>query len=153
MRVRYVHPSWGPTTDWAPVTPAPGSAPYQVRASWKVAACIAGTPLAAAGQSSLDPAGGQAAFTFSTDGVRYFDAAGGRLAVDPATGFVPVGAVRVDGIGVTVDWSAQQWGLAPASSSFGGDCIPDPPGTAPRAMTAVRSLSPTQPPHRPGGPQ
>ena len=127
MRVRYVHRSWGPTTDWAPVAPAAGSAPYQVWASWAVASCTAGSPLAAAGTSSPGTGGGQAAFAFGTDGVRYYDAGGQRLNADPATGLVPAGAVRVDGIEVTVDWSAQGWGLAPASTSFGGECTPGPP--------------------------
>ena len=129
MRVRYVHESWGPTTDWAPVAPAPGSAPYQVRASWQVASCVAGTPLATTGGSSLDPAGRQAAFSFATDQVRYFGADGGRIDADPG-GLVPVGALRVENIAVTVDWNAQGWGLNPASAQFGGACVPDPPVTA-----------------------
>jgi hypothetical protein len=122
MLVRYVHPSWGPTTDWALVTPASGSAPYQVRAGWAVSSCVGGAPLAAAGNSSLDLAGGVAAFTFRTDAVRYFDAGGAELAQDPATGLVPFGATRVEGIGVTVSWAAQGWGLSDATSTFGGDC-------------------------------
>ena len=127
MRVRYVHQSWGPTTDWARVVPAAGSAPYQLRASWAVASCTAGSPLAATGSSSPDTGGRQATFTFGTDGARYYDAAGQRLEVDSDTGLVPAGAVRVDGIGVTVDWSDQGWGLSPASTSFGGACDPGPP--------------------------
>ncbi|MGC5224343.1 Ig-like domain-containing protein [Micromonospora sp. DT81.3] len=127
MRVRYVHQSWGPTTDWARVVPAAGSAPYQVRASWAVASCTAGSPLVATGRSTPDTGGRQATFMFGTDGARYYDAAGQRLEVDSDTGLVPAGAVRVDGIGVTVDWSDQSWGLSPASTSFGGQCDPGPP--------------------------
>ncbi|HWI31946.1 MAG TPA: Ig-like domain-containing protein [Microbacterium sp.] len=129
MRVRYVHPQWGPTTDWARVTPAAGSAPYQVRASWQVTSCTAGQPLAGGGQSSLAPSGGQATFTFAYGRARFYDAAGQQLPYDPATGIVPPGAVRVEAVDVTVDWSVYGWGLAPAATEFGGDCTPDPPAT------------------------
>jgi hypothetical protein len=47
----------------------------------------------------------------------------------PDTWTVPVGAVRVDGITVTVNWDARGWGLSPASSTFSGECDPNtPPG-------------------------
>lgn len=134
MQVRYVHPQWGPTTGYAPVVAAAGSAPYQVWSRWRVATCTGGSPLVAAGESSVDPAGGGAAFSFDTTTARYYDADGLPLAADPATGFVPVGAVRVDGIGVTVGWGAQGWGLSNASTTFGGTCVPNdqsPAGSTP----------------------
>ena len=48
----------------------------------------------------------------------------GVLAHTADTWQVPRGAVRVEGIAVTVDWSAQGWGLAPVSTTFSATCDP-----------------------------
>ena len=131
MRVRYVHPSWGPTTDWAPVTPAPGSAPYQVRASWRSRHASAGSPLAAAGQSSLD-SGGAGRDHLLDRRVRYYDAAGAEPRRRPghrlrARGRGARGGHRGDG-----RLERPALGSRPGRSSFGGDCIPGPPSRLPR---------------------
>ncbi|WP_292829207.1 Ig-like domain-containing protein, partial [Microbacterium sp.] len=127
IQVRYVHEIWGTATSWATVTPRPGSAPYQVQASWSVQACVGGSNLVAAGDSSTDPSGGKAAIIFGNAGLRYYDSAGAMLAHTADTWAVPVGAVRVEGITVSVNWSAQGWGLSPADATFSASCDPNTP--------------------------
>lgn len=130
IRVRYVHETWGPTTEWAAVTPAAGTAPYQVQARWAADACEGGADLALSSSSS----NGAAAVTFDRAALTYYDAADAVLPHEDSW-LVPVGAVRVDGIGVTVDWSAQGWGLRAATATFGTTCTPNleppPPPPAP----------------------
>jgi hypothetical protein len=130
IQVRYVHEVWGTATSWASVTPRAGSAPYQVQASWAVAACVGGSDLVPTGDSSADAAGTRAAITFGNAGLRYFDAAGAVLPHTADTWAVPVGATRVEGITVSVSWSAQGWGLSPADTAFAASCDP---GTGPPA--------------------
>ncbi|MBU4465493.1 MAG: hypothetical protein KKH75_06570, partial [Actinobacteria bacterium] len=128
IQVRYVHTIWGTATAWSTATAAPGSAPYQVRADWSVRACTAGSPLATT-SSSTNAQGvsssnnGQAAITIDTSRAVYTDAAGTQLTPD-ASGNVPAGATSVTGLTVSVDWSAQGWGLNPATDTFGGTCTP-----------------------------
>ena len=134
IQVRYVHRLWGTATPWAPVTPRAGSAPYQVQASWRVAACVGGSDLSLAGDSSNAPDGSKAVIAFGNAGLRYFDAAGALVPHTPGTWAVPPGASRVEGVSVSVNWDAQGWGLAPATASVAGSCVPnlpDPPAPAP----------------------
>ena len=131
LQVRYVHQVWGTATPWSVVTPRAGSAPYQVQARWWVESCVGGSDLVPRGDSSVDTAGGKAAIGFGNGGLRFFDALGVQLPNVAGTWTVPVGAVRVEGIGVTVDWTAQGWGLSPASATFSAICdpnLPAPPG-------------------------
>jgi hypothetical protein len=131
MQVRYVHERWGIPTPWASITPRAGSAPYQVRARWWVETCVGGSNLVARSESSNDTAGGKAAISFGNTGLRYFDTSGAVLPHTADTWTVPVGAVRVEGIAVSVDWAAQGWGLAPAKATFEATCdpnIPEKPG-------------------------
>jgi hypothetical protein len=123
IQVRYVHNVWGTATPWAVVTPRAGSAPYQVQAHWSVASCVGGSDLVTQGDSS----GGVAAITFGNAGLHFFDEAGMELPRTAGTWTVPVGAVRVDGVSVSVDWSAQGWGLSPASTTFSATCDPNNP--------------------------
>lgn len=125
IQVRYVHEWWGTATPWATVTPRAGSAPYQVQATWSATSCVGGSPLVPRGESSNAPDGSSAAFAFASTGLRYFDDRGAVLAHTADTWDVPIGAVRVEGIGVTVNWDAQGWGLAPVSTTFGADCQPN----------------------------
>ncbi|MFB8388283.1 Ig-like domain-containing protein [Microbacterium sp. NPDC055910] len=126
IRVRYVHEFWGIATDWSAVAPAPGSAPYQLQASWQLASpCVGGGALTPTGTSSNGPGGTVAAFQFDASRVVYYDAAGAVVPHEAGTWAVPVGAIRVDGIGVTASWS--QWGLSPASATFGASCNPNLP--------------------------
>ncbi|MCR2808812.1 MULTISPECIES: Ig-like domain-containing protein [unclassified Microbacterium] len=127
IQVRYVHERWGTATPWAPVTPRAGSAPYQVQATWSLQTCVGGSDLVVTGDSSADAAGGKAAISFSTAGLRYLDALGAVLPHPIDTWSVPLGAVRVEGIAVTVDWSAQGWGLAPATATLSASCAPNLP--------------------------
>ena len=83
------------------------------------------------GDSSNDTAGGKAAIAFGGGGLRYYDETGALLPHAADTWTVPVGAVRVEGIAVSVDWTAQGWGLAPATATLSATCdpnLPDPPG-------------------------
>ncbi|WP_198517814.1 Ig-like domain-containing protein [Microbacterium lacus] len=128
IRVRYTHTQWGTSSEWAPVTPASGSAPFQVQASWQVASCAGGEPLQLAGSSTE----GRADIEFDSSSAVFEDAAGNALVFDPAVGIVPFGAVSVRDIGVTASWDSQGWGLAAASAAFGGACttnnpVPEPP--------------------------
>lgn len=123
IQVRYRHSVWGTTSDWGAVTPRAGSAPYQVRAGWSVQSCVGGADLAPVGESTDD----LAAVTFGNAALVFYDADGDVLPRSAGSWAVPVGAVRVDGVAVTVDWSAQGWGLNAASSSFGGTCDPNLP--------------------------
>jgi hypothetical protein len=118
--VRYVHQSWGPTTDYARVTPAPGSAPYQVQAAWSAGQCEGGADLALQ-SSSTD---GLATISFDRDELVYYNAADEPLAHEDSW-LVPRGAVRADGIGVTVDWSGQGWGLDGVVTTFSAACTPN----------------------------
>jgi hypothetical protein len=125
IRVRFVNNVLGTQSAWVAVTPAAGSAPYQVQARWAVATCTGGSPLGISTSST----GNLAAVTVDRAAVVYYDAKGAVLPI-PASGDVPVGAVRVAGLSVTVDWAAQNWGLSPAKATFGGTCDPNlpPPG-------------------------
>ncbi len=123
IRVRYTHSQWGTSSEWASVTPAAGSAPYQVRAAWQVASCVGGEQLQLAGSSTE----GRAQIDFDTSSAVFTDEAGNQLPFDPALAIVPVGAVAVQGIGVTASWSGQGWGLQPATGAFGGQCTPNIP--------------------------
>lgn len=127
VRVRYVHSSWGTTTEFAEVGPANGSAPYQVRASWALSTCVAGGVLAPVGESSVDESGRGAQFTFDLSAARFVDDAGIELPFDLASGLVPLGAVSVTSIGVSASWSAQGWGLDDVTSTLGGACDPGLP--------------------------
>ena len=124
IRVRYVHQWRGPTTDWAAVTPRAGSAPYQVQATWSVTSCVGGGTLQRTSSSSNAPGGGTAAITFGNGSLRYFDAENNPLPHEAGTWQVPVGAAYVEGISVTVDWSAQGWGLRNAQTTFAATCQP-----------------------------
>jgi hypothetical protein len=127
IQVRYVHEVWGTATGWSTVTPRSGSAPYQVQASWRVQTCVGGSDLVAAGDSSSGSGGAGAAITFGNAGLRYYDAAGAVLPHTADSWAVPVGATRVEGITVAVDWSAQGWGLSPANATFSASCDPNRP--------------------------
>ncbi|MFE5407356.1 Ig-like domain-containing protein [Microbacterium sp. NPDC056569] len=131
IQVRYVHEFWGTATNWSTVTPRAGSAPYQVQASWEAASCVGGSPLTTRGQSSNAPNGSSAAFAFGNAGLRYYDAQNRLLTHTAGTWDVPVGAERVEGISVTVNWDAQGWGLAPASTEFSAVCQPNNGNPAP----------------------
>ncbi|KQP69636.1 hypothetical protein ASF40_17425 [Microbacterium sp. Leaf288] len=124
IQVRYVHDFWGTATAWSTVTPRAGSAPYQVQANWTVTSCVGGSPLTYRGQSSNAPNGSSAAFTFGNAGLRYYDKQDRLLTHNAGTWDVPQGAVRVEGISVSVNWDAQGWGLAPASTEFSAICQP-----------------------------
>lgn len=127
IEVRYVHEFWGTATPWAPVTARAGSAPYQVQASWRAVSCVGGTDLTLAGDST----DGLASFTWGNAGLVFYDADGAVLPRTPDSWAVPVGAESVQGIAVSVNWDAQGWGLAPASSTFSADCAPDSGTTTP----------------------
>jgi hypothetical protein len=130
IQVRYVHEFWGPTTGWAPVRPASGSAPFQVNARWSVN-CVGGSELQRSGQSSNAPSGQAAAITFANTNLRYFDANNQVLPHAADTWTVPTGATRVEGIRVSVDWSALGWNLNSASATFEAACNPNNPPSTP----------------------
>ena len=128
--VRWVHTVWGTASEAAPVVPAAGSAPYQVRASWQVAACIGGQQL----QLSASSTNGAATIVFDTTTTVFMDAEGNDLPRGDS-GVVPLTAASVREIGVTASWRGLGWGLDAASATFGGGCTPSaaPPPAPPPA--------------------
>lgn len=122
IRVRYEHSSGWWQTAWGAVTPARGSAPYQVQARWSLGACEGGVRLEATGTST----DGVADFDFGTTGIAYYDAEGAVLDPGADPWIVPDAAVRVEGIAVTVDWSARRWNLDPATAELSARCTPAP---------------------------
>ncbi|EPD86482.1 hypothetical protein HMPREF1529_00534 [Microbacterium sp. oral taxon 186 str. F0373] len=120
IQVRYEHKDGWWQSAWGDVTPAAGSAPYQVQASWSLGTCTGGTTLSRTASSS----GSDAAVTFDPAAIRYYDKNDTLLApgTDPWT--VPANAARVAGIRVVVDWSGQGWSLAPASAELATRCTP-----------------------------
>ncbi|GAA2002218.1 Ig-like domain-containing protein [Microbacterium ulmi] len=130
LQVRYAHNWRDRATAWGNVTAAPGSAPYQLQATWGVASCVGGSTLTLTGSAS-QTSSGSATFAYSDSGIRFFDDRGRRLTYEAGSWIVPVGAVSVDRVGVTVSW-AQGWGLNAANGSMGGTCnpnLPPPPPT------------------------
>ncbi|WP_171013104.1 Ig-like domain-containing protein [Microbacterium sp. 2FI] len=129
IRVRYVHDLWGDYTPWATVTPRSGSAPYQLQANWGVQSCVGGSALTNGWSATSAPGGGSAAVSFGNADLRYYDEDGAVLPHTAGTWDVPVGAVYVEGVTVSVNWDAQGWGLSPANASFSATCDPNlPPG-------------------------
>ncbi|WP_345801515.1 Ig-like domain-containing protein [Microbacterium sp. AZCO] len=126
IQVRYVHDWWGTATPWATVVPAAGSAPFQLQSTWWVPSCDGGGKLVARGDSS-NTAKGKPTVSFGNGNLTYYDKNGKVLPYTADTWDVPRGAVRVEGIRVTVSWSAQGWSLADATSTFGADCTPNSP--------------------------
>ena len=125
IQVRYVHEVWESTTEWSTVTPRAGSAPYQVQATWEVTSCVGGGALATRGQSSNAPGGSSAVISFGNAGLRYYDDRNQLLTHTADTWDVPIGAVRVEGVAVSVNWDAQAWGLSPVAAEFSATCQPD----------------------------
>ena len=124
IRVRYEHRSGWWQSEWGAVTPAPRSAPYQVQARWWVDVCAGGSRLAPQASSS----NGQGTVEFSARRLTYYDAAGAELPVGDDPWLVPDAAVRVDGIGVEVDWPSA-WRLDEAEATFAAVCTPAPTPT------------------------
>lgn len=128
-------------TEWGAVTPAKGSAPYQVWASWDVV-CKAGGDVTV----NFDSEGGgkKPRVSFDAKNAQYWDRRGNEVSVDdpqptptpgpsgsptstpttePETGTVPLKATRVTGIIVHVDWDGAGWGLAPVDeTNVSGNC-------------------------------
>ena len=127
IRVRYEHVSGWWQTPWAAVTPAAGSAPYQVQATWSLGSCAGGTRLTRSSASTGD----LAAITFDASGIVYYDDANAviPLAEGADPWLVPDAAVRVEGIRVGVDWSAHGWNLDAATATLSARCTPVPPTT------------------------
>lgn len=124
IKVFFRHEVWGTESPRGPVTAAAGSAPYQVQAAWKLASCEAGGTLLAEGSSARE----QATFGFVYADVVYTDENGATLSKNPDDPrIVPVGATRVEGIAVTVDWSKTGWNLDAATAKLSGTCRPGTP--------------------------
>ena len=70
---------------------------------------------------------GKAAISFADAGLTFYDSSNAALPYTAGSWQVPVGAVRVAGIGVTVSWSSQNWGLSDASATIGANCQPNLP--------------------------
>ncbi|HKP09045.1 MAG TPA: Ig-like domain-containing protein [Microbacterium sp.] len=118
IQVRYVHDWWPEATGWSTVTPRAGSAPYQVQANWAITSCVGGGRLTTRGSSSSAPNGTAATITFDTSAVRYFSRNGRDITDTADRTAVPAGTVRVEGVKVTVDWSALGWGLSSAQATI-----------------------------------
>ena len=65
-------------------------------------------------------------FGFGNAGMVFYDKDDNVVTRTPDTWAVPIGAVRVEGIAVSVNWDAQGWGLAPVSTTLAAACSPNP---------------------------
>jgi len=127
IQVRYEHADGWWQSAWGDVTPARGSAPFQVQATWALGSCTGGTTLT----HTSDSSGTRADISFDASGIRYYDKDGVLLAPGTDAWAVPADAARVDGIQVTVDWSGQRWNLLPATAQLSSRCTPSAaPGAA-----------------------
>jgi hypothetical protein len=122
IRVYFEHRVWGTQSERGVVTPAAGSAPFQVQARWAVGnGCVGGSAL----RPSVSSTNNEAGVTWDYSRVVFRDGNGAVLAHDPGTMIVPPGSTSVEGIRVTVDWNAKGWGLNSAAATFGGSCTPN----------------------------
>lgn len=119
IRVYYEHNVFGWRSQEAPVQPASGSAPFQVRATWSLSGCTTGGTLSLGSETSA----GQGTVTSDYTGVVYRDAANNAipLAEGADRRTVPPGATKVEGVKATVTWPAG-WNLNPYTDTFGGNC-------------------------------
>ena len=114
IRVYYRHRIWGTESARGAVTPAAGSAPYQVWANWSVGACVGGQTLPLGGDSSS--ANGTTATITWSDANAVFRASNGRQ-LDYTGGFlVPAGTASIEGLRWTASWGA--FGLADATKTI-----------------------------------
>lgn len=127
IQVRYEHTSGWWQSAWGTVSPAAGSAPYQVQASWGLGACTGGSELARTSSST----GSLAAITFDTSRISYLDENGATLPTGENPWLVPDAAVQVTGIRVEVDWSRQGWRLDDATAQLSARCTPSPQESTP----------------------
>ena len=68
-------------------------------------------------------------FTWSESGIRFLDQDGVALPYAAGSWTVPAGAVRVEGVDVSVSWSSA-WNLDPAGQrNLSADCDPGEPPT------------------------
>lgn len=117
--VFFQHETWNTRSDRGTVKAASGSAPYQVRATARIGACVAGSALTVRAETTNDAA----TTTVDRSAVRYFDKNDRPLvATDPTV--VPKGATRVENAKITVDWSGRGWDLSPATLVASGGCDP-----------------------------
>ncbi|GAA5212436.1 Ig-like domain-containing protein [Microbacterium kyungheense] len=124
IQVWYHHQFWGYDSARATVTPAAGSAPYQVWANWSIGACAGGQTLALGGNSSAI-GGKKAAITWSDASV-VFRAKNGRQLTYEGGWKVPAGTATIEGLKWTASWGA--YGLNDASRTFGvTNCTPNEP--------------------------
>ncbi len=121
--VYFEHELWGTKSETGRVAPAEGSAPYQVQASASVRSCVAGDELDISRSSSND----KASLDVDTSQAVFRDAKGAVVPRADGSDRVPVGAERVENVVVTVDWSAQGWGLDAATLTVSGSCSPGTP--------------------------
>ncbi|WP_194409421.1 Ig-like domain-containing protein [Microbacterium cremeum] len=117
IKVYYRHRFWGSMSAPGIVTPAPGSAPYQVQARWSIDSCVAGATL----QRSTSSSNGDGAFAWSDANIRFLDKHGAVLPYTAGSWTVPAGATSVEGVDVTVSWNAA-WNLDPATQRLSAQC-------------------------------
>jgi hypothetical protein len=121
VQVRYEHTAGWWQSAWGAVTPARGSAPYQVQATWALGACAGGARLDASGSSTRN----LARITFDPGALVYYDAGGAVLPQNSDPWIVPDTAARVEAR-VSVDWAGQGWNLDPATATLAALCAPLP---------------------------
>lgn len=123
LQVQYCHNLWQTCGEWGAVTPAAGSAPYQVVASWRVASCEGGAAVQRTGSASNGR--GILSFDFTT---AIYRGADGAVIPTTTPEVAPIGATLVERIGVGVAWPAE-WNLTPAAATMSATCTPNLPIT------------------------
>ncbi|KTS13166.1 Ig-like domain-containing protein [Microbacterium testaceum] len=121
--VYFEHEFWGTRSETGRVTPADGSAPYQVQAFAYARSCVAGDELDIVTGSSND----EADLDVDTSKAVFRDANGAVVPRAEGSDRVPVGAESVENVVVTVDWSARGWGLDGATLTVSRSCSPGTP--------------------------
>lgn len=143
LQVRYVHAEWGDATPWAKIVPAPGSAPYQLRATWALGTCKGGSALGRT-QDATETSRGSATITWDDAKIRFFDKDDKALKY-AGDWVVPRGAVRVEGVRVTAAWK-QDWNLAPATAVLTQKCTPNLPKPTPtKTPVPTKTPKPSKP--------
>lgn len=124
IQVWYRHRFWQTDSARATVTPAPGSAPFQVWANWSIGACTGGQTLSLGGNSSTAN-GTKATITWSDASV-VFRARNGRQLAYEGGWKVPQGTASIEGLKWTASWGA--FGLNSATRTFNiSNCTPNEP--------------------------
>lgn len=110
ISVRWISDKFGTSSKAGEVTPAEGSAPYQVAVYWSIS-CTVGKPIEIRTTSNSGDV--DASRDVDVDGLRFLDEGGAELAPEDDTkpDVPPPGTVTVAGVDIAVGWGDIGWNL------------------------------------------